>query len=235
MKSMKLLLSILSPYSYEESAMLYISSGLSHPTHERDLFREQSIAELIKIIQLTEGRAMILFTSKDDMKYVQTEFNKYHLPWKILVQDNDSSQQEVIEEFKNDEQSILLSTGIFWEGIDIKGPALSNLIIYRLPFPTPDPVSEYKQEQAFSEKEFFLETQVPKMIVRLRQGIGRLIRCETDKGIVSILDPRLSSNRKNEYKDKVISSIRFGRITESFTDLKSFVEQFDLDVIEALQ
>lgn len=220
----------LSPYSYEESAMLYISSGLPHPTHERDLFREQSIAELIKLIHLTEGRAMILFTSKDDMKYVQTEFNKYELPWKILVQDNESSQQEVIEEFKNDEQSILLSTGIFWEGIDIKGPALSNLIIYRLPFPTPDPVSEYKQEQAFSEKEFFLETQVPKMIVRLRQGIGRLIRCETDKGIVSILDPRLSSSRKNDYKDKVISSIRFGKITENFIDLQEFAEKLDLDI-----
>ncbi len=218
----------LSPYSYDESTMLYISSESPHPTSNRDAYREWSISELIQLIRLTDGRAMILFTSKDDLKFVHTELNKYDLPWNILVQDSESSQQEVIEEFKNDEQSILLSTGIFWEGIDIQGSSLSNLIIYRLPFPTPDPVLEYKQKQSYSDEEFFLETLVPKMVVRLRQGIGRLIRSESDKGIISILDPRLSSKRKNSYKDSVIDSLRCGPITESFAELKAFAEQLDL-------
>lgn len=214
----------LSPYSYETSTMLYVDSDLPHPTYEREQYRKESIPKLIQLMKMTNGRAMILFTSKDDLKYVHGELVKYDLPWQILVQDNESSQQTVIDKFKEDEHSILLSTGIFWEGIDIKGPALSNLIIYRLPFPIPDPILEYKKEQAFSEEEFFHETLVPKMIIRLRQGIGRLIRSETDKGIVSILDPRLSSKSNNEYKEKVFNSLRFGEITEDIKEIERFAK-----------
>lgn len=219
----------LSPYSYEDSTMLYISSDLPHPTNEREAFRKQSIDELIQLIHLTDGRAMVLFTSKDDLKYVHAEFKQRNLPWTILVQDNESSQQQVIEAFKHDEQSILLSTGIFWEGIDIKGPALSNLIIYRLPFPTPDPVSDYKKELAFSDEHFLLETQVPKMIIRLRQGIGRLIRHELDEGIVSILDPRLGSKKNNKYKEMVLKSIRLGKTTEDFSELKDYTKKLKIN------
>lgn len=221
----------LSPYSYEQSTMLYISSDLPHPTNERDAFRKQSIEELIRLISLTDGRAMVLFTSKDDLKFVHAELKQRKLPWTMLVQDNESSQQQVIEAFKNDEKSILLSTGIFWEGIDIKGPALSNLIIYRLPFPTPDPVSDYKKELAFSDEHFLLETQVPKMIIRLRQGIGRLIRHETDEGIVSILDPRLGSKKNNKYKEMVIKSIRLGEITENFGELLAYTKKLKINKV----
>lgn len=214
----------LSPYSYKESTMLYISQNLPNPSKQRQLFREQSIEELIKIIRLTDGRAMILFTSKDDMRYVETEFAQRDLPWTILVQDNESSQQEIIQEFKTDEKSVLLSTGIFWEGIDIKGAALSNLIIYRLPFPTPDPVLDYKKEQAYSHDEYLNDILLPKMIVKLRQGLGRLIRSETDRGIACILDPRLSSKMEYDYKKTVFDTLHFGKITEDFQELTEFTK-----------
>ena len=100
--------------------------------------------------------------------------------------------------------SVLLGTGAYWEGIDIRGKSLSNLVIFRLPFPVPDPIIEHKVSLA---KDGLMDVRVPEMIIKLKQGIGRLIRSFSDKGIVSIIDPRLRDQPKERYHGAVWASI----------------------------
>lgn len=223
-KSLSLAVPRKTPYDLKGNSLLYISNKLPTPRFDkRENFRNAAIDELVKLFSLTDGRAMVLFTSKDDMNFMYMRLKEMKLPWKILIQDNESSQSEVINEFKEDEKSILLSTGVFWEGIDIQGPSLSNLIIYKLPFPTPDPISDYYKKY-LGNYEHLINFLVPKMITKLRQGIGRLIRKEDDKGIISILDPRLSNTSNSKYKDLTKNALTTGNITEDYDELEEFVK-----------
>lgn len=108
-----------------------------------------------------------------------------------------SNQVKVIEEFK-ESKGVLLSTGILWEGIDIPGPELSSVIITRLPFRVPDPIINYKTKNSTDPINDIL---VHEMIKHLRQGAGSLIRTENDKGLLSILDSRLSEKYKKGYRE----------------------------------
>lgn len=208
-----------SPFDYKNNALLYIPSSLPHPKYLKS-FRDAALSEIIKLLKLTDGRSMILFTSKEDMKFIHNELLKIRLPWEILIQQEGSSQNLIKEQFIKNEKSILLSTGIFWEGIDIPGPSLSNLIIFKLPFPVPDPILEYKTT-LFSDG--FSQVYLPEMLIKLRQGLGRLIRKETDKGIATILDSRLSQNGKKEYRQTVIDAIPFETITEDIEEVEYFI------------
>ena len=118
------------------------------------------------------------------------------------------------EEFKNDINSVLLSTGSFWEGIDIKGKSLSNVIIVRLPFPIPDPIIEYKCSVVDDNEKVL----IPEMKIKLKQGIGRLIRGKDDTGIISILDSRIE-----RHLNKVLECIPTSNITYDIEDVKKFV------------
>nr|WP_272509028.1 helicase C-terminal domain-containing protein [Psychrobacillus psychrodurans] len=178
------------------------------------------MSEIIKLLTLTEGRSMILFTSKSDMQFVYTQLKEKNLSWSLFVQQEGSSQEAVKKKFLEDEHSILLSTGIFWEGIDIPGSSLSNLIIFKLPFPVPDPILEYKASRSLNG---FSEVYLPEMLIKLRQGLGRLIRKENDRGIATILDSRISSVQNKNYRDNVIDSLPFRNITEDFEVVKEFV------------
>jgi len=118
-----------------------------------------------------------------------------------------------------DVDSILLGTGTFWEGIDIKGEALSCVIIFRLPFPVPDPIIKYKCE--ISRDKMF-EVLLPHMIIKLKQGVGRLIRNKTDKGIIAILDPRLGNKSKENYKDIVWNALPIKNRTNDLKKIEKF-------------
>lgn len=129
------------------------------------------------------------------MKYIHKKLISRPDEYKgaVHVQKEGSSQDSVIAEFRKS-KGVLLGTGVFWEGVNIEGSDLSQVIIFRLPFPVPsDPIYEYK---ASVTKNSFMEVFVPDMLLRLRQGTGRLIRSETDLGILSILDSRLSAAAK---------------------------------------
>lgn len=208
-----------SPFDYKSNALLYIPANL--PTRKDiDGYREAAFEEILKLIKLTDGRSMILFTSKEDMSTVYEKLLDMKLPWSILVQKEGSSQNLIKEKFIEDEKSILLSTGIFWEGMNIPGPSLSNLIIYKLPFPVPEPILDYKSKQV---DDGFSEVYIPEMLIKLRQGLGRLIRKETDKGIATILDSRLSKKQDKAYRELVLKAIPFGNVTEEFNEVESFV------------
>lgn len=116
------------------------------------------------------------------------------------------------EEFKNDINSVLLSTGSFWEGIDIKGKSLSNVIIVRLPFP----IKEYKCSVVDDNEKVL----IPEVKIKLKQGIGRLISGKDDTGIISILDFRIE-----RYLNKVLECIPTSNITYNIEDVKKFVAE----------
>ncbi|MFA6663810.1 MAG: helicase C-terminal domain-containing protein, partial [Lachnospiraceae bacterium] len=172
-----------------------------------------------EILEISQGKALVLFTAKTDMEEVYAQLQSGDLPYKILMQQPGASQDRILQEFKDDTNSVLLGTGAYWEGISIEGKSLSNLIIFRLPFPVPDPIINYKASVA---KDPLMDVQVPEMIIKFKQGIGRLIRNFTDTGIVSIIDSRLRDNPKSRYYDVAWASLPIHNRTTSLTELEEF-------------
>jgi ATP-dependent DNA helicase DinG len=209
-----------SPFDFDKHTMLYVSNKLPCPNkHNRNKYRNEAISEIVKLLEVTHGKTLILFTAKDDRDYVFKKLSNMGLPYKIMVQSSDSSQEHRLERFQNNVNSVILGTGAYWEGINIKGESLSQVIIFKLPFPVPDPITEYKM----ANKECpLLEVAVPEMIIKLKQGAGRLIRSSEDKGIVSILDPRVSSRLKTAYREDTLASLPEKNSTEDISELKEF-------------
>jgi ATP-dependent DNA helicase DinG len=166
--------SVESPFDYENVMEVHL------PTFSKTDF-EEKIHYLIKQIDQTEGRALILVANKQELIEL-----KQKLPEKLsypVYFEGDAEISTLVSEFQNNEHAVLCSMSL-WEGLDIPGRSLENVIIYSLPFPPNDPVFTAKREGAHNP---FAEVDMPYMILRLRQGIGRLIRSEEDKGIVHIL------------------------------------------------
>lgn len=209
-----------SPFDYDHNTMMYISHNMPIPRYDKkEEYREKSISEIVNLLKITGGKTLILFTSKSDMEFVYRKLSNMKLPYKILTQSGNSSQEYQLKRFRNDMNSVILGRGTYWEGINIEGESLSQVIIYKLPFPYPDPIIRCKMAEADDP---LMEIAVPEMIIKLRQGIGRLIRSESDKGIVSILDPRLSSESKSRYKRAVFDAIPIKNKTEGLAVLSDF-------------
>ncbi|OHX44643.1 hypothetical protein BBV17_25645 [Cytobacillus oceanisediminis] len=209
-----------SPFRYEENARLYIPNGIAHPTKEKEKYLEQITEEIINLAGISRGRTLVLFTSKEDLNIVYNNLIGSNLNLSILKQIEGSSQSSIIDEFIQT-KGILLSTGVFWEGINIKGSDLSSVIVTRLPFPVPDPIINYKTQQA---KDGFSEIILPEMITKLRQGAGRLIRSELDKGLLTILDQRLAETATSDYKEKVLDALPIRNKLTSIEDVRTFFE-----------
>ncbi len=208
-----------SPFLYDKNAMIYYCDDLPHPTKEHTAFVEDGVDRLIEVLNISHGKALILFTAKTDLEEVYELLKQRDLPYKILIQQPGSSQDRVLSEFRENINSVLLGTGSYWEGIDIKGKSLSNLVIFRLPFPVPEPIIDDKVSLA---KNGLMDVLVPEMIIKLKQGIGRLIRSFSDKGIVSLIDPRLSDNFPQPYHDVVWNSLPIHNRTTNLDKLRSF-------------
>ena len=208
-----------SPFAYDKHAKLFYTDDITSPSKDRVRFIEESIELIKNILEISRGKALILFTSKSDMNTVYNRLKVLNLNYKLIKQNEISSQQQLINLFKEDINSVLLGTGIFWEGISIEGIALSNLIIYKLPFPLPEPIINEKCKQVKNPLD---EVLVPEMIIKLKQGVGRLIRNKSDKGIVSIIDSRLGDKSKASYKDKVWQALPIKAKTNNLEDLARF-------------
>lgn len=210
-----------SPYPYDEHSMIYYCSDLPHPTKEHEAFIEQGVQRLLEVLDISQGKALVLFTAKTDMEEVYSILRQKDLPYKILMQQGGSSQDKVLKEFKENTNSVLLGTGAYWEGISIEGKSLSNVVIFRLPFPVPDPIIEYKASIA---KDALMEVRVPEMVIKLKQGIGRLIRNFTDTGIVCIIDRRLRDEPAEKYHDIAWASLPIKNRTNNLDELRRFYE-----------
>ena len=210
-----------SPYPYDEHSMIYYCDDLPHPTKEHEAFIEQGVQRLLEVLDISGGKALVLFTAKSDMEDVYSILSQKELPYKVLMQQSGSSQDQVLKEFRENTNSVLLGTGAYWEGISIEGKSLSNVVIFRLPFPVPDPIINYKASIA---DDALMDVNVPEMVIKLKQGIGRLIRNFTDTGIVCIIDRRLRDEPAERYHDIALSSLPIKNRTKSLDELRRFYE-----------
>src|SRR3989441_2133884 len=178
-------------FDYRAQMRYYLPCTPLDPNHKE--FTDQVATELLSLLRASEGRALVLFTSYEQLRAV-AERLRGKLPYTLLVQDQGSTTQ-LLQRFKEDVHSVLLATARFWEGVDIVGEALSLLVICRLPFDVPThPLAGARFEAARSRGENAFQTiVVPEAIMKLRQGVGRLIRATSDRGVVAILDGRVST------------------------------------------
>ena len=182
-----------SPFDYQRQMRIYIAKKMPDP---RDAAYNEALAGQIEhFIGMTKGRAFVLFTSHRTLQTLASELREKldDLDYKLLVQGEGMPRHRLVAEFKKDERHVLFGTESFWSGVDVPGEALSNVIITRLPFGVPDhPQIEARLEQIQAEGgDPFSEYSLPEAVLKLRQGVGRLIRTKQDSGIVVILDPRI--------------------------------------------
>lgn len=181
-----------SPFDYRQRTQIYIpESSFPEPTfHE---YQERTCERVLDILRLSRGRALVLFTSLKAMDLV-ADFLDGRLSYPVLVQGR-ASRQNLLDTFRNTTDSVLLAVASFWEGVDVAGESLSCVIIDKLPFEVPsDPVLQARiRTISDNGGNPFFDLQVPRAILSLRQGAGRLMRSATDRGVIAILDVRLFS------------------------------------------
>jgi ATP-dependent DNA helicase DinG len=184
-------LALQSPFDYGSQAGLFIPARFPAPPDPD--FSSSLAAQAIEILGKTHGRALLLFTSYRNMTAVH-ELIKGKLPYPILMQ-GQKAKRALLAEFKENVSSVLLATSSFWQGIDVPGETLSCLLIDKLPFEAPDDPLIAARMAKLNErgKSPFFHYQVPRAIIGLRQGVGRLIRSPADRGIIGIFDIRLTT------------------------------------------
>src|SRR2546430_644505 len=182
-----------SPFDFQKQMKMFIVQKMPDP---RDVGYEEALEHWIAhFVEETEGRAFVLFTSYRGMQQVANQMEEFfsRKKFNLLVQGGGAPRGRLLEQFKTTPRSVLFGTDSFWSGVDVPGEALSNVIITRLPFAVPDtPLIEAKLELVQARGgDAFTEFSLPEAILKLRQGVGRLIRTKTDRGIVVILDNRI--------------------------------------------
>jgi ATP-dependent DNA helicase DinG len=211
-----------SPFDYQQQALWFVPRGLPEPNH-RDYNSE--VAKLsIDIIEHSQGRTFLLYTSYKAL-YEAAEMLEEELDFPILIQGTKSKNQ-LLEQFRKLGNAVLLGTASFWEGVDVRGEALSCVIIDKLPFASPgDPVLQARIDAMRSNgSNPFMEFQVPQAAIALKQGAGRLIRDNSDRGVLVICDPRLLSRSKPYGKIFLNSMPDFAR-TRDIEDIHRFFEK----------
>lgn len=183
-----------SPFDYESAALLYIVNDIPEPSDRHGHQRAVESA-LIRLCQATGGRTLALFTSYDQLRRTSQAIAPILAKQDIIVyeQGEGASPHSLLETFRTSERAVLLGTRAFWEGVDVPGEALSVLVIVKLPFDVPsDPIIAARAE-TFEDP--FYQFSLPEAILRFRQGFGRLIRTQYDRGVVVILDKRVLTKR----------------------------------------
>ena len=186
-----------SHFHFQEQTLMYVPKDLPPPNHPD--FGFKAAGRIADILKITSGRALVLFTSYYNLNLVHQLLNG-ETPCTIYKQ-GEAPRSLLLEEFRRDTHSILLATGSFWQGVDVPGEALSCLIIDKLPFDSPgDPMVAGRIESIRDRKgNPFMEYQLPSAIISLKQGLGRLIRNTSDRGILSILDTRVIKSRYGQF------------------------------------
>ncbi len=214
-----------SPFPYEKNMLFAIPNDAPLPDNPNfQPFIEMAIPRLI---QAAEGRTLVLFTSYESLKsaYKTTCLSLKGFDGRIMKQgDEDSSK--LLNQFKEETQSVLFATDSFWQGVDVPGESLSQVIIVKLPFTVPnDPIFTARSE-AIQKKggNSFMELSVPESIIKFRQGIGRLIRSSEDRGAVVVLDRRVYEKKYGSLYLKSIPECK--KIYESLADITKKINQF---------
>jgi len=215
-KSEELLLG--SPFDFEHHALLYLPERM--PAVDSPGFTRAVVEAARPVIEASGGRAFMLFTSHRALGQA-AELLRGAWEYPLLVQ-GEMPRRRLLETFRKLGNAVLLGTSSFWEGVDVKGPALSVVVIDKLPFASPgDPVLKARLELMQNEgRNPFMEYQLPQAVIALKQGVGRLIRDTTDQGVMMICDPRLSSK---PYGRVFRSSLPPMRPTRDLTEVQRFL------------
>ncbi len=209
-----------SHFDFKTQSMLYIPDDLPAP-NSRD-FALEAGKRIMEILMITSGRALILFTSYSNMDIVYDLING-KLPYTVFRQ-GDAPRSILLERFREDTHSVLLATGSFWQGVDVPGEALSCLIVDKLPFDSPgDPLVSARIESIYSKGgNPFMEYQLPSAIISLKQGLGRLIRKRTDRGVLAILDVRMLTERYGRF---FFNSLPDMNVSNKLEDIQNFFSE----------
>jgi ATP-dependent DNA helicase DinG len=209
-----------SPFNYRRQAQLILVDGMPDPTNQRDLYEARCIELIRRYVARTEGRAFVLFTSYEMMRRAASDLTAWltRQDLALYCQADGMPRYQMLERFKGNPRSVLFGTDSFWQGVDVPGDALQNVIITKLPFSVPDQPLLQARLEAIRRAggNPVLEYQVPEAAIKLRQGFGRLIRSQQDRGIVVLLDPRV---RTKQYGRLFLESLpECQLVVESATD-----------------
>ncbi len=206
-----------SPFDYAEQALLYLPKGLPEPSAPR--YTERVLEAALPVISASRGRAFLLFTSHRALR-LAAEWLAGKLPYPLLVQGS-APRGELLDRFRELGNAVLLGTSSFWEGVDVRGEALSCVIIDKLPFATPDDPVLAARAAAMEEAGLnpFRDYQVPVAVIALKQGAGRLIRDVQDRGVLMLCDPRLLAK---SYGKVFLASLPPMRRTREPKDVEAF-------------
>ncbi len=208
-----------SSFDYQKQAIIYLPKAMPEPRAPE--FNQMATAEIVKLLQITNGRAFVLSTSNSAMNTL-FELVSMRVNFPCFVQGS-MSKAGLLERFRKTPNAVLFATSSFWQGVDVQGEQLSCVIIDKLPFAVPtDPIVAARTRfiDDSGGKSFF-DYSVPQAVISLKQGIGRLIRSKTDKGVIALLDPRLKTKG---YGRDFLNSLPKTRVT---SDLRDVAIMFD--------
>ena len=211
-----------SPFDYENQAILYAPPNMPDPNSPA--YTAAVVAAAMPVLRASQGRAFVLCTSLRAMREIHAMlkevFGTEGMEYPLLMQ-GESSRTELLERFRKIGNAVLVGSQSFWEGVDVRGEALSVVIIDKLPFAPPDdPVLSARIDKMNAEgKNAFMEYQLPYSVITLKQGAGRLIRDENDRGILMICDPRLITK---PYGKRIWQSLPPFKRTKELADIEAF-------------
>ena len=205
-----------SPFNYRKKCLLYIPARRAAAVPENQYLADQ----IVRLTAACHGHALVLFTSYRQMRNVYDALGGRLM---FPVFQAGRGQNRSIQQFKQSGNGVLFAAGSCWEGIDFPGDMVSLLIIAKLPFPIPDPVSDYKRQQYPNLRDYINAEIIREMQKKLRQGFGRAIRTEQDSCVVAILDERAGIGGK--YHDAALAALPTCPITEKIEDMQQFIRE----------